>query len=144
MSENRPKQGKRPPPRTAFKPGQSGNPGGRPKVAGHVRDLARERQVRAIEVLTKLMESKDERVQLAAANAMLDRGSGRPSSEAEMLSVRLRIEAALKDDLDRLSDEQLNAMAAGAPIPKQQWTNGGPPAIAHTNTDETETNEERD
>lgn len=37
MSENTPKSDKRKAPKTAFKPGQSGNPGGRPKQAAHLR-----------------------------------------------------------------------------------------------------------
>jgi hypothetical protein len=34
-----------------FQPGQSGNPGGRPKTIGAVRDLAREHSPAAIEAL---------------------------------------------------------------------------------------------
>jgi len=41
MSVNRQKTGKRKAPRTAFKPGQSGNPAGRPKVAEEFRARAR-------------------------------------------------------------------------------------------------------
>jgi HEAT repeat protein len=106
-------------------------------VAAKVRELAQERQARAIDVLTELMESDDERVRLAAANSLLDRGSGRPSSEAELLSVRFRMEEALKRELSELSDEQLDQLAAGT---SQQGTIDGFAAVAHT--DETTTNEE--
>ena len=40
-SANRPKSGKRKAPKTAFKPGQSGNPGGRPKINEEFRERAR-------------------------------------------------------------------------------------------------------
>jgi hypothetical protein len=79
MSENREKQtGKRTPPRSAWSPGQSGNPGGRPKVAAEVRDLAREHAGKAIKRLVGLMDSKNQPVALRAAEAVLDRGYGRP------------------------------------------------------------------
>ena len=79
MSENREKQtGKRNPPRSAWSPGQSGNPGGRPKVAAEVRDLAREYAGKAIKRLVGLMDSKNQPVALRAAEAVLDRGYGRP------------------------------------------------------------------
>ena len=40
---------------TTFKPGVSGNPGGRPKVLSEVRDLAREHTVAAIDTLVSIM-----------------------------------------------------------------------------------------
>lgn len=66
-----------------FKHGASGNPGGRPKDEHGVRELARELGPRAIRKLEQLMTSKDERVALAACNAILDRGHGKaPSADA--------------------------------------------------------------
>jgi hypothetical protein len=38
-----------------FQPGKSGNPGGRPKGYGEVRDLAREHTQKAIDVLAGIM-----------------------------------------------------------------------------------------
>ena len=40
---------------TTFKPGVSGNPGGRPKVLSEVRDLAREHTVAAMDTLVSIM-----------------------------------------------------------------------------------------
>jgi hypothetical protein len=61
-----------------FQKGVSGNPAGRPKVEGKIRELARKHAPRAIRTLVKLMRSKNERVAVAAAQALLDRGFGRP------------------------------------------------------------------
>jgi hypothetical protein len=65
----------------AFQPGQSGNPGGRPKAAARVRDAAREHTERAIEVLVSIMTSEGAATaaRVAAASAILDRGYGKPS-----------------------------------------------------------------
>jgi hypothetical protein len=62
-----------------FKPGQSGNPGGRPKAEREVIDLAREGSVRAIGRLIELIEDKDGRIAVSAANSVLDRAFGKPT-----------------------------------------------------------------
>ena len=81
MSENRPEQTKRRVPRTAWKPGQSGNPGGRPKEVGHVRELARQWTEQAIQTLADIMQdpSQPARARVAAAESLLDRGYGKPT-----------------------------------------------------------------
>ena len=61
-----------------FAPGQSGNPGGRPKDEHRVAELARSYTVEAIDTLVELMrDGKDERIRGTAAQALLDRGWGR-------------------------------------------------------------------
>ena len=61
-----------------FAPGQSGNPGGRPKDEHRVEELARYYTVEAIDTLVELMrDSKDERLRGTAAQALLDRGWGK-------------------------------------------------------------------
>jgi hypothetical protein len=85
ISENREKQTeKRKSPRSAWRPGESGNPGGRPKVAAEVRDLAREYGAKAIERLVALMHSKNESVAVRAVEAILDRAYGRPMQAMEL------------------------------------------------------------
>ena len=65
-----------------FLPGQSGNPGGRPKDEHSVSELARSYTVEAIETLVDLMRhGKDERVRGTAAQALLDRGWGKAKVE---------------------------------------------------------------
>ena len=60
-----------------FAPGQSGNPGGRPKDEHRVAELARSYTLEAIETLVELMRhGKDERVRGTATQALLDRGWG--------------------------------------------------------------------
>ena len=61
-----------------FAPGASGNPGGRPKDEHGIAELARSHAPEAMERLVAVMRSKDERVSLQAAMAVLDRGFGRP------------------------------------------------------------------
>ena len=62
-----------------FKPGQSGNPGGRPKEVVEVRALARAHTNEAVQELRSIMRSADEpaSARVAAANSLLDRGWGR-------------------------------------------------------------------
>ena len=65
-----------------FAPGQSGNPGGRPKDDHRVAELARSYTVEAIDTLVELMrDGKDERIRGTAAQALLDRGWGRAKME---------------------------------------------------------------
>jgi hypothetical protein len=63
----------------AWEPGQSGNPTGRPKENARIKALARSHSENAIAKLAKLMDSDNESIALAASNAMLDRGIGKPS-----------------------------------------------------------------
>jgi hypothetical protein len=62
-----------------FKKGKSGNPGGRPKEDAEVRAAARLHGIDAIDKLVELMNGDNPRVQISAANAILDRGFGKPS-----------------------------------------------------------------
>ena len=65
-----------------FPKGQSGNPGGRPRDEQKVAELARSYTREAIETLAELMRSgNEERVRGIAAQALLDRGCGKPKVE---------------------------------------------------------------
>jgi len=66
-----------------FKKGQSGNPGGRPKQEKFVVEAARAAGDRCIEILQELVEHEDPRVQLAAADQLLNRGFGKPRQSIE-------------------------------------------------------------
>lgn len=78
MPENRRKQGSNAN-STSFKPGRSGNPGGRPKDVGEVADLAKQHTETAISRLVDWMISDNAKASVAAAQALLDRGWGRPA-----------------------------------------------------------------
>lgn len=63
-----------------FAPGQSGNPGGRPKESTEVTVLAKEHSLEAIRRLLELMRQNDDRkLAKAAADSILDRGLGKPA-----------------------------------------------------------------
>jgi hypothetical protein len=68
-------------------PGRSANPGGRPGVPEVIKATLRELSPRAVERLGQLLESVDERIQLEAAKAILDRHLGKPAIQAD-LTVR--------------------------------------------------------
>jgi hypothetical protein len=63
-----------------FKKGQSGNPGGRPKVVAEIKELARAHTGKAIETLVSIMDNPKAApaARVSAANALLDRGYGKP------------------------------------------------------------------
>lgn len=62
-----------------FAPGKSGNPGGRPKVPSHIREMARALTEEAIETAADIMRNPGETgsARMAAVNAILDRGWGK-------------------------------------------------------------------
>jgi hypothetical protein len=65
-------------------PGRSANPGGRPGVPDVIKATLRELSPRAVERLGELLDSADERIQLEAAKAILDRHLGRPAIQADI------------------------------------------------------------
>lgn len=64
-----------------FRKGQSGNPGGRPKLIGHVRELAQAQTEKSIRKLVQILDDKKapHAAQVAAARELLDRGWGKPA-----------------------------------------------------------------
>ena len=63
-----------------FAKGESGNPGGRPRVEGEIRELARQHTGTALRTLIEIAErGENESARVAAANALLDRGYGKPA-----------------------------------------------------------------
>lgn len=78
---NKPAQSSKKPRGKSFSPGKSGNPGGRPKLPEdikHVRDLARQYTASAVDALVEVMDGDSAPAKVAAANALLDRGWGKP------------------------------------------------------------------
>lgn len=69
-----------------FPPGNSANPGGRPKLpedVKHVRELAREYTEDAITALVAVMGNGSGPAKVAAANALLDRGWGKAAQPVD-------------------------------------------------------------
>lgn len=80
----------------SWKPGQSGNPGGRPKG---IAAKAREHTDKALEVLVEGMADEDPRVRVSAAKEVLDRGWGKP----------LTMTADVTKKLDEFTDDDIDA-----------------------------------
>ena len=100
-SENRTAVTNRAAPSTAFKPGRSGNPGGRPKGWAETQELARQHGPAAIRALVEALKRPSTQVQ--AAVALLDRGFGRPVQAHEITH---------HVDARHLTDAELTALAA--------------------------------
>jgi hypothetical protein len=63
-----------------FQPGQSGNPGGRPRVIAELRELARAHAPEAVAELARLAkDAKSETARIAAIKELLDRAYGKPT-----------------------------------------------------------------
>jgi hypothetical protein len=90
-----------------WKPGQSGNPGGRPKILIEVTQAARERTMAALETLDTIMHSAQASAaaRVSAAVAILERGWGKAPQ-----TMTVRRDGELRD----LSDAELIAIASGA------------------------------
>jgi hypothetical protein len=88
-----------------FQKGVSGNPGGRPKVLGDVQELARQKSPEAIITLANIMhdEKAPPAARVAAANALLDRGYGKPTQPISQTLTKV--------DPSSISDEELAAIA---------------------------------
>jgi hypothetical protein len=87
-SENKGKTKKRQAPPHAFKSGQSGNPGGRPKRTQEELDLVaacKDRSPAALDVIEQIMMSgQSDKARLSAAIAIIERGYGKAIQPQEI------------------------------------------------------------
>jgi hypothetical protein len=66
-----------------FRPGTTGNAGGRPSLPQDVREALEAGSLRAAQRLVQLLDSEDERVAAMAANSLFDRLYGRPTQSLD-------------------------------------------------------------
>ena len=90
-----------------FQKGHSGNPGGRPKLPWSIVELARDNTPSAMHTLIEIHEDKNAppSARVAAAEAVLDRGWGRPT---QVVDATVRDTNSQKYEL---TDDQLAEIA---------------------------------
>ncbi len=125
MAENSTGSAKKRGPGKPFQSGQSGNPGGRPKAVGYLRELAQRHADTAVNALVDIVQNSDkDSARVAAAQVLLDRGFGRVPAQEELQR---------EDDgvMSQINDEHLIELTAAAMAAIRQ-------DIRRRNGDETE------
>jgi hypothetical protein len=108
-------------PPTAWKPGQSGNPGGRMKGVAEVEALAREYSRPALITLAKIMEDEKapHAARVSAATHLLDRGLGKPKQPTELTGADgTPLFPVLAVTIARLTAGDGRPVVDGAPAPQ--------------------------
>ena len=92
-----------------FQRGSSGNPGGRPKAAHSIQELARKHAPDAIETLVDIAKTGTPAARVSAAVALLDRAYGKPPqfNTSDATSFRKAVD---------MSDDELANIAARAKL----------------------------
>lgn len=99
-----------------FKPGQSGNPGGRPKALVSLVELARSQTEASILTLIAIRDKENapEGARVSAAQALLDRGWGKAPQVIEAVVAHSHaVNTAFLDSLPRDKQEELSEFLAG-------------------------------
>lgn len=91
-----------------WKKGQSGNPTGRPKSDYRIKELAKQHTEVALKTLAQICaESENDSARVAAAEALLNRGWGRPAQPVEHSGE------LINRHVSELTDAELIDIAAG-------------------------------
>jgi hypothetical protein len=114
-----------------FKPGQSGNPGGRPKLAPELKEYLDEHRgpltIKALITTEKLLDSKDQQVAARVANDWLNKVLPNAVNVEQELAAGL---VRLKQEFENEPETYERALAALAGRPRRGGTSadrGGPP-----------------
>lgn len=92
-----------------FKPGQSGNPSGKPKDADNLRELARSYTKLAIETLAEMAKDGPPAVRVSASSILLDRGFGKPQQSIQIDVDDGREEMLRIEMIEMRKNPELNA-----------------------------------
>lgn len=92
-----------PPTPSSFKPGQSGNPGGRDVVPREIKDLAKQHTPEAITKAVAWMRSDSAVASMAAIEFLMNRAWGRPVQTMNVRKI---------NSIEDLTDEELQALTA--------------------------------
>jgi hypothetical protein len=118
MKQTKPK---REAPKTAFQPGQSGNPGGRPKIPAEVKELAKAHTEEAIRTLAEVMgdSSAPHSARVNAAEKLLDRAWGKSESTVNVNDSRTPRDLSTAELLSAIAALGVVGKEGGAGEPSQ-------------------------
>ena len=109
-----------------FEKGKSGNPGGRPKRTPEEVELieaCRTKTAEALNTILELMEeSSNDRVRLAAAQYIVERGWGKAPERIELLTAKVDLSA---DDLDMSPEAVYLRFIKGIEVPEKVLPSNG-------------------
>lgn len=116
------------------RPGAGRKRGSRDRATGKqiasISELARQHAVEAIETLVSVAKGgESEAAKVSAANAILDRGYGRPS-QAIQHSGTIQVVNITSQHLDKLTDDELTRLEAAYPVLQKLGLVGGDPGAA--------------
>ena len=95
-----------------FKPGESGNPLGRPKSDKTIRELARVHTKDALKTLSEIVKNPkaSDTARVQACNVLLNRGWGKAPQYIEKLELGMSYEAYLEKVAKEANEEEIKSV----------------------------------